>query len=73
MTSITSPRPQIKEVELKTNEQSLEKCGWGPDCPFCKSQEKRKEEDNNSATAEGISPARITKATGKMTQDPEFE
>ena len=43
-TSITSPRPQIKE-ELKTNEQSLEKCRWGPDCPFCKSQEKGKEED----------------------------
>ena len=36
---ITSPRPLIKKNEPKTNEQSSEKCGWGPDCPFCKSQE----------------------------------
>ena len=45
MTSITSPKSPIKENEHKTNEQSLEKCGWGPDCRFCKSQEKRKEGD----------------------------
>ena len=47
MTGITSPRAPIKEEELKTNEQSLEKCGWGPDCSFCQSQEKGKEEDKN--------------------------
>ena len=47
VTSITNPRPPIKEEELKTNEQSLEKCRWGPDCPFCKSQEKGKEEDKD--------------------------
>ena len=41
-TGITSP---IKEEELKTNEQSEEKSRWGPDCPFCKSQEKVKEKD----------------------------
>ena len=40
----TSPRPPLKE-ELKVDEQSVispkaEKCGWGPDCPFCKNQEK---------------------------------
>ena len=40
--SVTSPRPPIKEEELKANDQ--EECGWGPDCPFCKSQ--RKEEEN---------------------------
>ena len=45
MTNITSPRPPIKEEEPKKNEQSLEKCRWGPDCPFCKGQEKGKEED----------------------------
>ena len=44
-TSDTSPRHPIKEEEPKTNEQSLEKCRWGPECPFCKSQEKGKEED----------------------------
>ena len=43
-TSINSPRPPIKENEPKTNEQSSEKYRWGPDCPFCKSQEKGKEE-----------------------------
>ena len=41
-TGITSPRPPIKE---EPNEQSAEKCGWGPDCPFCKNQEKGKEEN----------------------------
>ena len=43
MTSITSPKPPIKE-EPKTEEQpstgpKAEKCGWGPNCPFCKNQE----------------------------------
>ena len=47
-TSITNPKPPIKE-EPKTEEQSsagpkAEKCGWGPNCPFCKNQE---EEDWN--------------------------
>ena len=40
--SVTSPRPPVKEEELKANDQ--DKCGWGPDCPFCKSQ--KKEEEN---------------------------
>ena len=40
--SITSPRPPLKEEEPKINDQ--EKCGWGPNCPFCKSQ--KKEEEN---------------------------
>ena len=40
----TSPKSPIKE-EPKTGEQSVislnaEKCGWGPNCPFCKNQEK---------------------------------
>ena len=39
--SVTSPRPPVKGEELKTNDQ--EKCGWGPDCPFCKSQKKEEE------------------------------
>ena len=41
-TSVASPKPHIKE-EPKTGEQSIfslraEKCGWGPNCPFCKNQ-----------------------------------
>ena len=43
-TGITCPRPSIKE-EPKIGEQSVislkaEKCGWGPNCPFCKIQDK---------------------------------
>ena len=45
VTGITSPRAPIKEEEPKINEQSAEKCRWGPDCPFCKNQEKGKEEN----------------------------
>ena len=42
-TSVTSPKLPIKE-EPKTEEQpstssKAEKCGWGPNCPFCKNQE----------------------------------
>ena len=33
-TGVTSPRSPIKEEESKANEQSAEKCRWGPDCPF---------------------------------------
>ena len=46
-TSMASTRPPLKE-EPKAEDQAtspkVEKCGWGPDCPFCKSQ--KKEEEN---------------------------
>ena len=50
-TGITSPKPPIKE-EPKIEEQSFtslrtEKCGWGPNCPFCKNQEKEEDWDGN--------------------------
>ena len=43
-TGISSPKPSLKE-EPKIGEQSItspktEKCRWGPDCPFCKNQDK---------------------------------
>ena len=43
-TGATSPRPPLKE-KPNTDEQSVvspkvEKCRWGPDCPFCKSWDK---------------------------------
>ena len=45
-TGVTSPRPPIKEEEdPKMSEQSVQKCCWGSDCPFCKSQEKKEEEN----------------------------
>ena len=45
MTGITSPKRPVKENKSKINEQSSEKDGWGPDCPFCKSQKEGREED----------------------------
>ena len=42
-TTIDTAKPPLK-VESKTEEQATsqkeEKCCWGPDCPFCKSQKK---------------------------------
>ena len=46
-TSMASTRPPLKEepkVEEQATSPKAEKCGWGPDCPFCKSQ--KKEEEN---------------------------
>ena len=45
VTNITGPRTPVKAEESKVNEQSAEKCRWGPDCPFYKNQEKEKEEN----------------------------
>ena len=53
VTGITSPRPPIKEEEPKVNEQLTEKCGWGPDCPFCKNQLK---EDDKCQQQQKASP-----------------
>ena len=54
-TSVTSQKPPIKE-EPKTEVQPFtspkaEKCGWGPNCPFCKNQE---EEDWNGDCQEQL-------------------
>ena len=51
MADVTSPKPPIKE-EPKIEEQSFtsprtDKCGWGPNCPFCKNQEKEEDWDGN--------------------------
>ena len=54
-TDVTNPRPPIKEEEEpKINEQSTNKCSWGPDSPFCKSQEKK--EEQNKVQQQKISP-----------------
>ena len=40
-TDVTSPKPPLKEepkMEKQVISPKAEKCGWGPDCPFCKSQ-----------------------------------
>ena len=53
--SVTIPRPPIKEEEEpKINDQATEKYSWGPHYPFCKSQEKKEEE--NKAQQQKMSP-----------------
>ena len=37
-----SSEGEIQDIREATN-PNAEKCGWGPDCPFCKAQ--KKEED----------------------------
>ena len=63
--SVTSYRPLIKGEEFKTNDQAIEKCSWGPDCPFCKSQKK---EEESKAQQQNIAQAKNTKTTGQKTQ-----
>ena len=41
---LQAPSLRFKEEEFKTGEQPTEKCGWGPGCPFCKSQEQKEEQ-----------------------------
>ena len=43
----TIAKPPLKEeskMEEQTSSQKEEKCGWGPDCHFCKAQKKDGEE-----------------------------
>ena len=44
VTSITSPKPRIKEEETNKNEHPTEKCRWGLGCPFYKSQEQKEDQ-----------------------------
>ena len=48
-----SPKSTIKE-EPKTGEQ--EKCGWGPDCPFCKDQEKEDWDGKHQSQLQKVLP-----------------
>ena len=46
-TNAASARPPLKKeskMEEQANSLKAEKCGWGPDCPFCKVQKKEEEE-----------------------------
>ena len=63
-TNVTSPKPQIKE-EIKTDEQPIEKCSWGPGCPFCKSQEQKEEQDKTQP--QKLSPKARQQATRPKT------
>ena len=71
VTGITSPKPPIKEEEPQTNDQSTEKCSWGPGCPLCKSQGRKRKKQGT--TTEDATQSKVTKATGQKTKDPELE
>ena len=45
-TSVAGTRPPLKgepKAEEQATSPKAEKCGWGPDSPFCKSQKKKEE------------------------------
>ena len=47
---VATTMPPLKEepkMEGQATSQEEEKCGWGPDCPFCKSQKKEWENQSN--------------------------
>ena len=54
-----SQKSPIKE-EPKTGEQSTspnaEKCGWGPNCPFCKNQEKEDWDGKHQSQLQKVPP-----------------
>ena len=46
-TTIDTAKPPLKDepkTEAQATSQKEEKCGWGPNCPFCKSQKKEGED-----------------------------
>ena len=55
----TSPKTPTKE-EPKTGEQSIspnaEKCGWRPNCPFCKNQEKEDWDGKHQSQFQKVPP-----------------
>ena len=45
---ISSPKKNVKaETPMISKGPKKEKCGWGPNCPFCKVQEKKEENPQN--------------------------
>ena len=70
----SSPKSPIKE--LKTGEQSIspnaEKCGWGPNYPFCKNQEKEDWDGKHQSQQKVLPPTRSTKTPSKMSSNPKL-
>ena len=55
--SVASTRPPLKEepkVEEQATSPKAEKCGWGPDCPFCKSPKKEEENKQQQKSSPNI-------------------
>ena len=75
-TGITSPKPPTKE-KPKTDEQSFanlrtDKCGWGPNCPFCKKSRKGRRlgwQSPKTTATENTAPTRGSDAPNKVPPD----
>ena len=66
----TSPKSPIKE-EPKTGEQ--EKCGWGPNCPFCKNQEKEDWDGKHQSQLQKVPPPpEVQQTPSKTSSKPEL-
>ena len=70
----TSPKSPIKE-EPKTGEQSIspnaEKCGWGPNCPFCKNQEKEDWDGKHQSQFQKVPPLpEVQRPQARCPQNP---
>ena len=46
----------LKEEPKITDNSKNDKCGWGPDCPFCKAQEKKEENPSTKAPTKPTNP-----------------
>ena len=67
----TVTKPPLKE-EPKMGEQAPnqqeEKCGWGPNCPFCKAQKKDGEDQQQKSLTKPIAKRPDTLSMTKMRQ-----
>ena len=69
--------PSLKE-ELKAEKPVIsdspkkDKCGWGPDCPFCKVQEKKEEGSQNRPLTDPQTQ-KLTKTKSQLLWEAEME
>ena len=73
-TTIRKP-PLIEESKMgeQTSSQKEEKCGWGPNCPFCKSQKKDGEDQQQKPLPKPQAKRPNTLSITKMRQQWEEE
>ena len=58
------PKEEGKEGEQNPN-QKEEKCGWGPDCPFCKAQKEEADLPHQQGQMEGQQQKPLPKLQAK--------
>ena len=70
---ISSPKEDAKpETPIISEGPKKEKCGWGPDCPFCKAQEK-KEENPQNRPLPNPQAQKLTKTKSQLLWEAEME